>query len=307
MNNTESSNIELRSATMTTTPVARNAVPQVSMLIDTAKCIGCKACTTACYQWNDLREEIGDGVGNYDPEDSELSDRMWTTMRFNEVERDDGGVEWLMRKDACMHCGEPACLKACPAPGAIVKHTNGIVDINQANCIGCGYCVSACPFNIPRVSQRDNKAYKCTFCVDRVSAGMTPGCAKVCPTGAIMFGTKPDMQARAAKRVVDLQQRGFQQAALYDPPGVGGTGVMYVLPRGDQPELYNGLPNNPRNGALLEMWRGITKPLMSVGLGLGVLALFYHYVTVGPEEEDGPPGGHGHADPAVDTDARRHA
>lgn len=305
---TQSSDLLMRSATSTELPRARSAVPQVSMLIDVAKCIGCKACTSACYEWNDLREDVGDAVGNYDPDHVDLSDRMWSVMRFNEVERDDGGVSWLMRKDACMHCAEPACLKACPSPGAIVKHTNGVVDMVQANCIGCGYCVSACPFNIPRVSKRDNKAYKCTFCVDRLAVGLEPACAKTCPTGAIEFGTKPDLQMRGAKRVADLVKRGHDKAALYDPPGVGGTNVMYVLPRGDQPELYNGLPKNPTISPLVHLWRGWTKPLMSLGLGAGLLALFYHYVTVGPQDEDVPDpsgGGHDHHDPAVDSDARR--
>lgn len=289
--NLSSPNAELRSATTTAQPAARRAVEQVGMLIDVSKCIGCKACTAACFQWNDLREEIGDTIGNYDPS-TDLSDRMWSVMRFAEIDTADGGVEWLMRKDACMHCEEPGCLKACPSPGAIVKHANGIVDFNQANCIGCGYCVSGCPFNIPRVSKTDNKAYKCTLCSDRVAVGQTPACAKACPTGSIQFGSKADMLLRADKRVADLHKRGHAQAAVYDPPGVGGTHVMYVLPRGDQPELYNGLPKNPTISPLVELWRGVTKPLMSVGLGLGVLAMFYHYVTRGPVEEDAAEEGH---------------
>ena len=70
-------------------------------------------------------------------------------MRFNEIEVD-GNVQWLIKKDACLHCEEPGCLFACPAPGAIVQYTNGIVDFNQDNCIGCQYCVTGCPFDIPR-------------------------------------------------------------------------------------------------------------------------------------------------------------
>ena len=72
-----------------------------------------------------------------------------------------------------MHCEDPGCLKACPAPGAIVQYANGIVDFVQENCIGCGYCVKGCPFNIPRISQVDHKAYKCTLCSDRVAVGQS--------------------------------------------------------------------------------------------------------------------------------------
>lgn len=278
-------NVERRSATTTPMPSARSHIEEVAMLVDVSKCIGCKACTAACFQWNDLREDIGDGVGNY-AESTDLSDRMWSVMRFNEIETPERGVEWLMRKDACMHCADPGCLTACPSPGAIVKHANGIVDFDQAHCIGCGYCVSACPFDIPRVSKVDNKAYKCTLCSDRVAVGLEPSCVKTCPTGAIQFGAKTDMLAKGEKRLGYLKQRGYAQPAVYNPAGVGGTHVMYVLPHGDKPELYNGLPKDPQISALTRLWRGSSKPLLSVGLGLGVLAAVYHYVTRGPVEED---------------------
>jgi formate dehydrogenase iron-sulfur subunit len=267
-------------------PAARSHIEEVAMLVDVSKCIGCKACTAACFQWNDLREDIGNGVGNYDATATDLSDRMWSVMRFSEVETPERGVEWLMRKDACMHCADPGCLAACPAPGAIVKHANGIVDFDQAHCIGCGYCVSACPFNIPRVSKADNKAYKCTLCSDRVAVGLAPSCVKTCPTGAIQFGSKADMLARGESRLGYLKQRGYAQPAVYNPQGVGGTHVMYVLPHGDKPEMYNGLPKDPQISALTRLWRGSSKPILSLGLGVAALAAFYHYVTRGPVEED---------------------
>jgi formate dehydrogenase iron-sulfur subunit len=189
-----------------------------------------------------------------------------------------------------MHCEDPGCLKACPAPGAIVKYANGIVDFNSSNCIGCGYCIAGCPFNIPRISEKDNKAYKCTLCSDRVAVGLEPACVKTCPTGAIQFGAKTDMVARGAKRVGDLKERGHVQAALYDPAGVGGTHVMYVLQHGDRPELYSGLPNDPKISPWVSLWKGVTKPLLSIGLGLAVLGAFFHYVTRGPKDEE--PGTH---------------
>ena len=281
----QSLDVQKRSATTTTPPSARNSIEPVAKLIDVSKCIGCKACTVACFQWNDLREDVGDAVGNYAPS-TDLTSRLWTVMRFNEVDRADGGVDWLMRKDGCMHCEDPGCLKACPAPGAIVKYANGIVDIQQEHCIGCGYCVAGCPFNIPRISNHDSMAYKCTLCSDRVAVGMAPACVKSCPTGCIQFGVKADMIIRGEKRVADLKARGFEKAALYDPKGVGGTHVMYVLPHGDKPELYNGLPADPSVSPWVSVWKGVTKPLMSFGLGLAVLGAFFHYVTRGPVDEE---------------------
>ena len=110
-----------------------------------------------------------------------------------------------------MHCEDPGCLKACPAPGAIVQYSNGIVDFVHENCIGCGYCVKGCPFNIPRISKVDHKAYKCTLCSDRVAVGQGPACAKACPTHAIVFGTKEEMKQHAAGRIEDLKSRGYRE------------------------------------------------------------------------------------------------
>ena len=113
-----------------------------------------------------------------------------------------------------MHCADPGCLKACPAPGAIVQYTNGIVDFIHENCIGCGYCVSGCPFNIPRISKTAHVSKKCTLCSDRVAVGQGPACAKACPTQCISFGTKADMIAHAEERITDLKERGYENARL---------------------------------------------------------------------------------------------
>jgi len=230
----QSLDIARRSATTTPSPHVRQT-EEVAKLIDVSTCIGCKACQAACMEWNDIRDEVGSCSGVFDnPVD--LTAKSWTVMRFAEVE-EKGKLEWLIRKDGCMHCADPGCLKACPSPGAIIQYANGIVDFHQENCIGCGYCITGCPFNIPRISQEDNKAYKCSLCSDRVAVGQAPACAKACPTGAIQFGSKEQMKDYAAKRVVDLKSRGYDKAGLYDPQGVGGTHVMYVLHHADRPEL----------------------------------------------------------------------
>ena len=101
-----------------------------------------------------------------------ISPRTRTVMRYAEVE-EQGKLEWLIRKDGCMHCADPGCLKACPAPGAIIQYANGIVDFHQENCIGCGYCVTGCPFNVPRISKKDSKAYSAR-CVPTGSPSTRP-------------------------------------------------------------------------------------------------------------------------------------
>jgi len=282
----QSLDIVRRSATTSPPPMARDAATApVAKLIDTSKCIGCKACQTACMEWNDLRDEIGSSDGTYDnPRD--LTAQSWTVMRFAEYENPKGDLEWLIRKDGCMHCADPGCLKACPAPGAIVQYANGIVDFHEEQCIGCGYCIAGCPFDVPRISKRDNKAYKCTLCSDRVAVGLEPACVKTCPTGAITFGSKEQMKHDAEERIADLKSRGFEQAGLYDPSGVGGTHVMYVLHHADQPALYNGLPAAPRISPVVRLWKGATKPLALGVIALTALAGFFNYVRTGPKETE---------------------
>jgi formate dehydrogenase iron-sulfur subunit len=276
----QSLDIKARSATTTPSPSVRETTP-VAKLIDISKCIGCKACQAACMEWNDLRDTIGAAQGVYDnPRD--LTEESWTVMRFYEVEPN-GKLEWLIRKDGCMHCADPGCLKACPSPGAIVQYSNGIVDFHEENCIGCGYCITGCPFNIPRISKQDSKAYKCTLCSDRVAVGLEPACVKTCPTGAIVFGSKDDMKHHAEGRVADLKERGYTNAALYDPEGVGGTHVMYVLQHADQPQLY-GLPKDPTISPLVSLWKGVAKPLAMLALGVAAIGSFFHFVKIGPNE-----------------------
>ena len=170
MSNLQSQDYIRISATTLTPPSVRRHEQEVAKLIDVTRCIGCKACQAACMEWNDLRGEVGHFEGTYD-NPLDLDPNTWTLMRFTEWENDKGNLEWLIRKDGCMHCEDPGCLKACPAPGAIVQYANGIVDFISENCIGCGYCVKGCPFNIPRISKVDHKSYKCTLCSDRVTVG----------------------------------------------------------------------------------------------------------------------------------------
>jgi formate dehydrogenase iron-sulfur subunit len=265
-------------------PSARSTL-DVGKLIDVSRCIGCKACQAACLEWNDLRSPVGSFGGFYTcPQD--LDDQTWCLMRFNEIEIN-GDFHWLILKDGCMHCADPGCLRSCPAPGAVIQHSNGIVDFQPENCIGCGYCISGCPFNIPRLRKEDSRVYKCTLCSDRVAVGLEPACIKSCPTQALTFGSKEEMLALAHHRIEDLKERGFGQAAVYDPPGVSGTHVFYVLPHGDRPDAY-GLPRNPAVSPIVELWRS------SFARGLGVFTMFavlaagiLHYMRNGPLEVPG--------------------
>jgi formate dehydrogenase beta subunit len=206
----------------------------------------------------------------------------WNLIKFAEHERD-GNLMWLMRKDQCMHCAEPGCLIACPAPGAIVQYANGIVDFQQDHCIGCGYCMTGCPFNVPKFAAETRRVYKCTLCSDRVETGLQPACVKACPTSCLQFGTKSDMLQIAHQRVEQLKANGFTEAAVYDPPGVGGTSVVTVLAFGDQPELY-GLPKDPVVPASVRVWKGPLKWAGNLALLGGMFAAAIHFVRFGRKD-----------------------
>ncbi len=278
------SNMEIHNVSATLAPpTGVREAPKVAKLIDTTICIGCKACEVACQEWNDLQSEETEQLGTYQTLPN-LTANFWNLIRFNDHEENDRFV-WLFRKDQCMHCEEPGCLKACPAPGAIVQYNNGIVDFNQANCIGCGYCISGCPFDVPRINAKTGKVYKCTLCSDRVSVGLEPACIKACPTGCLQFGTKGNLLDIAEKRVEQLKAQGFKNAAVYDPPGVSGTHVITILAYGDKPELYGGLPGNPKVPAYLGLMKSVFKPFGNFLMLLGVVGAFAHFMRYGKRED----------------------
>jgi len=274
--------LDIRAISASSTPAPGiRSTPVVAKLIDTSACIGCKACEVACQQWNDLAPATTVQVGTYQTMPETTPD-FWNLIKFNEHETDEGGFQWLLRKDQCMHCAEPGCLKACPAPGAIVQYENGIVDFQQENCIGCGYCIAGCPFNIPRMSKKTKKVYKCTLCVDRVSVGLEPACIKACPTNCLTFGDKDVLLEKAEKRVKQLKLAGFMDAGIYNPPGVGGTGVVSVLAFASKPEAY-GLPKEPRIPILVELWKSPLKWIGNFAIVAGIIGTFVHYLRFGPK------------------------
>ena len=258
----------------------------VCKLIDTTTCIGCKACEVACVEWNGypFRQTTFDNTYQTMP-NTEWN--YWNLIRFNEHENEDGTFQWLMRKDQCMHCEDPGCLKACPADGAIVQYSNGIVDFQQEHCIGCQYCVTGCPFDIPRFNPETKKVFKCTLCSDRVNAGLEPACVKSCPTGCLHFGSKEDMKDLAEKRATQLREHSsYKDAGVYDPDGVNGTHVIYVLHDAKNPEKYGGLPSNPRIPIMVQLWKGPVKWLGGLAMAFGVVGVAIHYLRYGPKEAE---------------------
>ena len=244
--------------------------PRVGFFTDTSVCIGCKACEVACKEWNAVPEDGLLLTGMSYDNTEQLSATTWRHVAFIEqIGPADGrpgaadawpgaadGTRWLMASDVCKHCSEAACLDVCPT-GALMRTEFGTVVVQDDICNGCGNCISACPFGVIARQETDGGAHKCTLCYDRLGDGLTPACAKACPTESIQFGPVDELRERARARVGELHESGVEQARLYlDNPedGIGGGGAFFLLL--DEPEVY-GLPPDPvvTTRDLPRMWR----------------------------------------------------
>ena len=191
-----------------------NADEAAAMLYDATRCIGCRACESACKEWNELPEE---------PErPSDTTAYTWTLIKqYRE------GSSESFRKYQCLHCLDPACVSVCTV-GALSKTEAGPVVYDAKKCIGCRYCQYACPFGVPKFEW--DKALgligKCTFCADRIAEGRMPACAEACPAGALAFGTREDMLAEARSRIEQHPERYFDH--IYGETEAGGTSVLFL-------------------------------------------------------------------------------
>lgn len=223
------------------------AIPGVkdkAMLNDSSRCIGCLSCVVACKKTNKLPD-----APKYSPQ---TGGNTWTTVKAIRQEN-----RVINTKFQCMHCTEASCISACPT-GAAFKREDGIVLIDQETCVGCGYCVVACPFNVPGKSNETGTARKCTFCQERMEKGQITACAEACPAGAILFGDSAELLAVAEQRAEYLKSNGLSNATVYGENELGGLKVFYVLP--EKPEI-TGFSSNPKvagGNSLLKWATGLT-------------------------------------------------
>jgi formate dehydrogenase iron-sulfur subunit len=182
----------------------------------------------------------------------------------------------------------PGLPEGLPVGRAIIQYANGIVDFQSEQCIGCGYCIAGCPFNVPRLNPKTTAS---TNVPVRRPRHRRPGAGlrENLPDRRDPLWLQRGYENAGGERVAELKTRGYDNAGLYDPAGVGGTHVMYVLHHADKPNLYHGLPENPEISATVKFWKGIWKPLAAVGFAATFAASIFHYVGVGPnraEEEE---------------------
>ena len=200
-----------------------------SILVDTTRCIGCGACVAACKEANGL------------PPSDSLLDLQLSADTLNVVQTH--GSIFVRR--FCMHCQDPTCASVCPV-GALRKTAAGPVVYDPDRCMGCRYCMMACPFGIPRYEWKVAlpKVKKCIMCAPRQAKGQQPACTEVCPVEAGIFGERTDLLSEAEKRLREEPAKYFQR--VYGKEEVGGTSVLYLsaVPFG-QLGLPTNLPLDP--------------------------------------------------------------
>lgn len=197
-----------------------------TFLIDLTRCTGCRGCMVACKQWNQLEAEktsffTGEGYSN----PPAMSEHTFTRIKFRDYEKN-GQNEFAFYKEMCMHCDDPACVSVCPV-FAFKKSKEGPVSYDADRCIGCRFCMVACPFGVPKYQW--SKAFplvrKCTGCYSRIREGLIPACAKTCPS-AITYGSRKDMITEAKRRISARPENYINK--IYGLDEAGGTSVLYL-------------------------------------------------------------------------------
>ena len=178
-----------------------------AILVDITKCIGCRACEQTC-------KEIHGFATDSEPV---LSATALTVIEPR-------GDRFVRRM--CMHCQDPACASACPV-GALKKSALGPVTYNASKCMGCRYCMIACPFSVPRYewTKLAPLVKKCDMCSERVKSGGVPACVEACPTGASIFGERDAIIEEAQRQILSDPK---YVRHIYGLTEVGGTSVFFL-------------------------------------------------------------------------------
>jgi len=234
-----------------------------AILIDIRKCIGCKACQVACKVWNKLPAEETTITENEYTNPTSFSANTWCYVKFSEVEDESGNVKWKMASVRCMHCLEPTCVSVCPTQ-ALKKLPEGPVIYDPSKCIGCKYCVEACPWHVPHFDEEKKVIGKCIFCVDRINEGMVPACVANCQTGALQFGDRDEILEKAHNSGAPY---------IYGEKEAGGTSMIFVS---DVPFEKLGFPSVPQE-PISTYKSDLLKSISEVGIAAFIISLVGYF------------------------------
>jgi len=193
-----------------------------AVLVDITKCVGCGSCAVACKMWNDLEYRKDSPILG---KESKLDAENWTIVKLVETNKEKQNV-WRFVKNQCLHCEEPACASACFSK-AIQKTKEGPVVYNATLCVGCRYCMLACPFDVPKYEWGKviPRVRKCQMCPGRIKEGNSPACTEVCPTGALAFGEHNELLKTARKRI---NSDSNYVKHIFGEKEAGGTSWLYI-------------------------------------------------------------------------------
>jgi formate dehydrogenase iron-sulfur subunit len=248
-----------------TVDLAAQAADQRAMLFDSTLCVGCRSCEMACNKKNDLGrtpDEIHKGRPAQDAR--ALAPNVYTYVTLHQWEADPSTAAF--GKVQCMHCIEPACVSSCPV-SALHKTVEGPVVWDGSRCLGCRYCMMACPFVVPRFEwqSRNPRIRKCNMCADLVGEGKPPACVAACPTKALRAGTRAELLEEAHRRI-DARPRNYVHH-VYGEFEAGGTNFLHIA---GQPFEELGY----RRNLPLRSYRAYTRPAMAaIPFVLGGLSL----------------------------------
>lgn len=203
----------------------------IGMLVDTTECIGCRKCEFACDMANNLTGQpvkAFEDMKVYDRE-RRMSENAFTVV--NRYANPEDSNRPIYVKSQCMHCLKPGCTSACLV-GALRVGDNGAVVYDARKCLGCRYCMVACPFQVPMYEYDDPltpRVRKCEFCHTRLEEGKLPACAEMCPPMALTFGTREELLKLAHKKIESNPDRYIDH--VYGEKEVGGTSWLYLASR----------------------------------------------------------------------------
>ncbi|GFO63388.1 4Fe-4S dicluster domain-containing protein [Geomonas paludis] len=245
-----------------------------AFLIDMTKCTGCRGCQVACKQWNQLgaeKTEFFTGEGYQNP--PLMSEYTFTRIKFRDYEKN-GQNEFAFYKEMCMHCNEPACASVCPV-GAFKKTKEGPVTYDADRCIGCRFCMVACPFGVPKYewSKALPLVRKCTGCYSRVKEGLKPACATTC-VSAITYGNRDEMIKEANKRIAARPEKYLKK--LYGSEEAGGTSVIYLTALPFDELGFKPVTKRPLPSYTWQALRLVPGIFLTVGSSLSLLSWFNH-------------------------------